>query len=159
MTLLQLFARCLEVPYLQAEESANYYTERIGGILYIYLQSSDGGEDWKNNLDFPARPYKQMGKTVWYAHRGFVRVWRAIEPRVAPLIADPLLQGIVTVGYSHGGAYVNEKMGNDTKPSVFPHSAPCVKKICRGILSPAYRYFFGCLANLFAYPHFRHSGS
>ena len=30
MTLLQLFARCLEVPYLQAEESANYYTERIG---------------------------------------------------------------------------------------------------------------------------------
>lgn len=80
MTLLQLFSRCLEVPYLQAVESANYYTERIGGILYIYLQSSDGGEDWKNNLDFPARPYKRMGKTVWYAHRGFVRVWRAIEP-------------------------------------------------------------------------------
>lgn len=104
MTLTQLFERCLDAPYLQAAESANYYAERIGGLLYIYLQSSDGGEDWKNNLDFPARPYRRMGETVWYAHRGFVKVWRAIEPLLAPLIADPRLQGIVTVGYSHGGA-------------------------------------------------------
>jgi len=104
MTLTQLFERCLDAPYLQAAESANYYAERIGGLLYIYLQSSDGGEDWKNNLDFPARPYRRMGETVWYAHRGFVKVWRAIEPHLAPLIADPRLQGIVTVGYSHGGA-------------------------------------------------------
>ncbi len=104
MQLTRLFARCLDAPYLQAEKSANYYSERIGGLLYIYLQSSDGYEDWKHNFDFPARPYRRMGKTVWYAHRGFTKVWRAIEPHVAPVIADPGLQGIVTVGYSHGGA-------------------------------------------------------
>ena len=101
MKMSRLFARCLEVPYLQAAESASYYIERKGAILYIYLQASNGIEDWKNNLDFPARPYHGGS---WMAHRGFVRVWKALEPYVANAIADPRLQGVVTVGYSHGGA-------------------------------------------------------
>lgn len=70
-------------------------------MLYVYLQDSNGAEDWKNNLDFPARPYH---KGSWMAHRGFVKVWRVIEPHVGNAIADAQLQSIVTVGYSHGGA-------------------------------------------------------
>ncbi len=101
MKMSVLFARCLDAPYLQAAESASYYIERKGAVLYIYLQGSDGAEDWKNNLDFPARPYH--GGT-WLAHRGFVKVWRAVEPYVSEAIADPRLTGVVTVGYSHGGA-------------------------------------------------------
>ncbi len=101
MKMSVLFSRCLNTTYVQAAESANYYIERKGAVLYIYLQDSDGAEDWKNNLDFPARPYH--GGT-WLAHRGFVKVWRVIEPYVSAAIIDPKLQGIVTVGYSHGGA-------------------------------------------------------
>ena len=101
MKLSMLFAQCLHAPYRQAAESASYYLERKGAILYIYLQDSEGREDWKNNLDFPARSYH--GGT-WMAHRGFVKVWRAVEPYVSDAIADPKLQSIVTVGYSHGGA-------------------------------------------------------
>ncbi len=99
-----LFARCLDAPYVQAAEAASYYIERRGAVLYIYLQDSDGARDWKNNLDFPARPYHKQKSATWMAHRGFIKVWHEIEPKVAVAISDPKLKSIVTVGYSHGGA-------------------------------------------------------
>ena len=138
MKMSRLFARCLEAPYLQAAESASYYLERKGAILYVYLQSSNGLEDWKNNLDFPARPYHGRG---WMAHRGFVRVWKALEPYVANAITDPRLQGIVIVGYSHGGAlavlcheYVNFHR-SDIRSQIqsFAFGAP---RVIWGVLSP-----------------------
>lgn len=104
MTPAELFERCLNVPYLHVAHAADFYTERRENTLYIYFQDSDGGEDWRNNLDFPARPYKRMGKTQWHAHRGFVRVWKEIEPYIAPLIADYSLGSVIVTGYSHGGA-------------------------------------------------------
>ncbi len=45
-----------------------------------------------------------MDKTVWQAHRGFIKVWKEIEPFVFPKIMDRGLSGIITVGYSHGAA-------------------------------------------------------
>ena len=104
MKMSQLFVRCLEAPYAQAAQSVNYYIERKGAVLYVYLQDSDGATDWKNNLDFPARPYHKMETATWMAHRGFVKVWRAVEPFILNAIADTRLQSVVTVGYSHGGA-------------------------------------------------------
>lgn len=104
MKMSQLYARCLDAPYAEAAEAASYYIERKGAVLYIYLQDSNGLEDWKNNLDFPARPYHKMENTTWMAHRGFVKVWRMIEPYVSDAISDTRLQSVVTVGYSHGGA-------------------------------------------------------
>ncbi len=104
MTLTELFLRCLEMPYTTLAEGADVAIERIGATLYIYLEHSDGGEDWRNNLDFPTVPYRPMDTPVWRAHRGFVRVWRAIETHLASTVADPTLENIVTVGYSHGGA-------------------------------------------------------
>ena len=104
MKLTELFEKCLNVNYIRTPESGDYATERIGNTLYIYLEDSNGNEDWKNNIDFPARAYKRMGKTVWHAHWGFLRVWKSIEPFLAEEIADPSIAHIVTVGYSHGAA-------------------------------------------------------
>ncbi|MBO5898503.1 MAG: hypothetical protein J6R04_05790 [Clostridia bacterium] len=104
MTLLERFERCLNIPYVTLPNSADVAVERAGGTLYIYLEHSDGNEDWHNNLDFPAKPYRRMNDGVWYAHRGFVRVWKRIEDYLAPLAFDPTVRRIVTVGYSHGGA-------------------------------------------------------
>lgn len=100
----QLFARCLTITYIQVGKSANYATERIGDTLYLYFEKSDGGNDWKNNLDFPAKAYKRMGKTVWFAHRGFLRVWKEMEPYLIRTIADKSVKRVVIAGYSHGGA-------------------------------------------------------
>lgn len=104
MTLSKLFAQCLQVPYEKAGVSANYALKRQGRTLYIFFQDSDGKNDWLRNLDFPVKAYKRMGKTVWYAHRGFLKTWKEIQPKLAQEIADGHYQEIVTAGYSHGGA-------------------------------------------------------
>lgn len=103
-TLLELFRNINSVPYTQLEEnSASYYTRREGDTLYILFEPSNGKEDWKNNFNFPAKPYKEM-KDIWFVHRGFLRVWKTIEPRVAPLIQSKRVRHIVIGGYSHGAA-------------------------------------------------------
>lgn len=104
MQLYQLFKRCLEKSYTHTENGGDYAFERRGNTLFIYLQWSNGHTDWKNNFDFPAKPYRRMGRTVWLAHRGFSRVWKSVEPYLSHLIDDATLDGIVTVGYSHGAA-------------------------------------------------------
>ncbi len=45
-----------------------------------------------------------MEKTVWFAHRGFLKVWKEIEPALEKDIADPYFQKIVITGYSQGAA-------------------------------------------------------
>lgn len=104
MTLSELFSWCLKIPYQQTGASANYALKRVGSTLYLFFEGSSGKNDWKNNLDFPAKAYKRMGKTVWFAHRGFLKVWKEIEPMLVGDIADLAFDKIVIVGYSHGGA-------------------------------------------------------
>lgn len=104
MKLYELFSQCLKVPYLQTGVSANYAIKREGKTLYIFFEDSDGRNDWRNNLDFPAKAYKRMGKTVWFAHRGFLKVWKELEPTLAAEIADGNVGKLVIVGYSHGAA-------------------------------------------------------
>ena len=104
MTLHALFSVCLNIPYSQVGNSSNYAVKREKNTLYLFFQGSDGKNDWKNNLDFPAKPYKRMGKTIWFAHRGFLRAWKEIEPFLFRKISDKTVQKIVIAGYSHGGA-------------------------------------------------------
>lgn len=104
----ELFDRCLAAKYIHTAEGGDYAIEVEDGVIYLLFQWSNGAEDWKNNFDFPARPYKRMND-VWYCHRGFLRVWKAmrdeIEAKVAEIIAaDPLILGIKCIGYSHGAA-------------------------------------------------------
>lgn len=104
MTLSQLFSVCLHIPYRRVGLSADYAVRREGDTLYIFFQDSEGKHDWKINLDFPAKPYRPMDKPKWFAHRGFARTWKEIEPFLAEDIADESVRAIVIAGYSHGGA-------------------------------------------------------
>ncbi len=104
MRLTTLFTRCISVPYVRTGVSADYAVQRQGNLLNIFFQDSYGVEDWKNNLNFPAKPYKRMGRTVWLSHRGFLKVWKEIEPIVSEYILDKSVKNIVVVGYSHGAA-------------------------------------------------------
>ena len=114
MNLIQLFTDCLNMPYIQVENDGSYYVKKTGNSLYIFLESSNGENDWKNNLDFwpislckscnlPIKPYRDM-ETCWYAHRGFLRVWKSIEKCIANDILNSRYRKIITVGYSHGAA-------------------------------------------------------
>ena len=62
MQLSHLFERCLDADYITLDNSADVAVERAGDVLYIYLESSDGGVDWHNNFDFPAIAYSHAGK-------------------------------------------------------------------------------------------------
>lgn len=104
MKLSALFERCLNVPYIRIEGDIDFATERLGSVLQIYFEASDGATDWENNLDFPAKPYGRMNDAVWFAHRGFLKVWKGVEDRIAAEIKDPKIRKIITVGYSHGAA-------------------------------------------------------
>ena len=98
-----LFNRCLNAKYKHVENDGDYALEREGDSLYILFECSNGKVDWKNNFDFPAKPYKDM-EITWSCHRGFLKVWKSIEPYIANAITDPTVKKITIVGYSHGAA-------------------------------------------------------
>lgn len=103
MNLSNLFTKIQQVKYTHLEETASFAYERTRGVLYIYFEESNGATDWKNNLDFPAKPYRRM-EHKWYAHRGFLKVWKVIEPHLQAQICDPSVKHIIIGGYSHGAA-------------------------------------------------------
>lgn len=102
--LYELFLECICIPYAAAGVSANYALRREKNTLYIFFEKSNGADDWKSNVDFPIQAYKRMHKTVWFAHRGFLAVWKELEPVLAPYIADKSIGKIIITGYSHGAA-------------------------------------------------------
>ena len=104
MKLSRLFENCLNARYVQVENAASYAVERVCSTLYIYFEASNGCVDWKNNFDFPVKPYKRMGGEVWFAHRGFLRVWKTLEGYLLDYIMDRGIKKAVLVGYSHGAA-------------------------------------------------------
>ena len=104
MTRTALFSRCVNRAYIRTPQSADYAYDLAGAHLTVYFQDSDGLTDWLRNLDFPAAAYRREGETVWYAHRGFLRVWDTLLPRLEPVIADTRVKRVTVAGYSHGAA-------------------------------------------------------
>lgn len=103
-----LLKRCLKAQYISTAKNGNYAIEVEGDTLYLLFQWSKGFWDWVHNFLFPAKPYKRM-KCLWFCHRGFLKVWKAmrdeIEKRVAEILKEhPEITNIIVVGYSHGGA-------------------------------------------------------
>ena len=104
MELYSLFWECINISYMEVGISANFAVRRNKNTLYIFFEASNGENDWKINLDFPAKPYKRMGNTVWFAHRGFLNEWKEIEPILEGYILDKSIDKIITTGFSHGAA-------------------------------------------------------
>lgn len=103
MNVKEMFEKVLNAKYTHLEETASYAYERVDDTLYIYFEWSNGKTDWKNNFDFPAKPYRDM-ENMWFAHRGFLKVWKVIEPHLKKEICDASVEHIVIGGYSHGAA-------------------------------------------------------
>ena len=102
--LSEIFNSVLNTKYIHLEEeTASYWFSKDGNKLTIYFQWSNGKTDWMNNFDFPAKPQRAMGDK-WYAHRGFLRVWKVIEPHLEKPIKDLNVREIEIAGYSHGAA-------------------------------------------------------
>lgn len=101
--LLEKFDTCLNGEYLHTEIGGSYSVERSGEKLTLLFEWSNGETDWRYNFTFPAKPYRDM-KNKWFCHRGFLKVWKSIEPHLKDYIFDLTVTEIDIVGYSHGGA-------------------------------------------------------
>ena len=104
MKLSDLFFQCINMTYEDIGRSANHAVKREKDILYIFFETSNGKSDWRINLDFPAKPYDRMGNIAWYAHRGFLDLWKETEPYLKDVIMDKTVRKIVITGFSHGAA-------------------------------------------------------
>lgn len=105
-TLYQAFEQCLSASYQTVENNGDFSIQKVGNTLKLFFEWSDGKKDWRNNLRFfaiPRKPYKNM-KHIWFCHRGFLRVWKSIEPYISQEILNPEIRKIEIVGYSHGAA-------------------------------------------------------
>jgi hypothetical protein len=103
MNLHKTFRAVMGAEYKTVGDGGDFCIQRDGELLRLYFEKSDGLRDWLNNFNFPAKPYRRM-KGLWFCHRGFLRVWKAIEPYVAADILDPSVKQIEVAGYSHGAA-------------------------------------------------------
>lgn len=99
----KLFNDCLRATYTHTESYGSYAVKREGEKLTLFFEKSNGIYDWWNNFNFPAKPYRRMNN-IWFCHRGFLKVWKSIEPYVKEYICDLSVSTIEVVGYSHGGA-------------------------------------------------------
>lgn len=103
--MLAKFNRCceLEEKYIHTDNDGSYFVEKNGDTLDVYFEWSNGLIDWLHNFYFPAKPYRDM-KNLWFCHRGFLKVWKSIEPHIICDLMDPDIKTINIVGYSHGAA-------------------------------------------------------
>lgn len=101
--LTELFCSVLNAEYTHLTDDASFAFQIDGKQLSILFEKSNGRTDWKNNFNFPAKPYRNM-EDRWYCHRGFLKLWKSIEPHLAKHILNPKIDRILVAGYSHGGA-------------------------------------------------------
>lgn len=99
----KIFKAMFNVKYTHTENDGDFAIERKGKNIWFFFQWSNSKIDWKNNFDFPVKPYRDMG-IKWYCHRGFLKVWKSIEPYIEEVIQDPTIEHVYITGYSHGGA-------------------------------------------------------
>ena len=133
------FNDCLRAKYINVENDGSYAVKRDGEKLTIYFEGSNGLTDWWNNFQFPAKPYRNM-ENLWFCHRGFLKVWKSIEPYVASDILDVSITTIEVVGYSHGGAMAQLCC------EYIKFNRPDVKVTGFGFGSPRVMWGFACKA-------------
>lgn len=102
-SLLSKFDTCLWAKYKHIENDGSFAIIREGDALVLLFEKSNGLTDWRNNFNFPAKPYRDMNN-LWFCHRGFLKVWKSIEPYIAKEVCDISVKKIDIIGYSHGGA-------------------------------------------------------
>jgi len=105
----EMFNRCLHADY-DPEGPSDYDIQLIGDTIYIFFEGSDEKEDWIDNFNFPATPYKDC-HPKWRCHRGFLNAWKDMQDaivftvgRLLGLDAENEIKNITCIGYSHGGA-------------------------------------------------------
>lgn len=109
-----------------------YPAEKL--VRLLFEESSDD-RDWKNNFDFPIKPYKQQENTLWFA-RGWGNAYKSCNDEIMAKLIETYTDELKAQGYtvevcgwSYGGAMAvlaaedfNYRTGN--KPGIVTFGAP-----------------------------------
>lgn len=75
--------------------------------IKLLFQCSHGDVDWKNNFDFPVKPYKEQENTLYY-HRGFAKAYKSANDAIMSDLISAVSKNqeyVVEIsGWSLGGA-------------------------------------------------------
>ncbi|MBR7099390.1 MAG: hypothetical protein IKC59_08245, partial [Clostridia bacterium] len=91
MQLSDYFLACLNAEYIHGENGSSWAVEERGEELWILFEKSNGAEDWLNNLQFHAVPYREMNP-VWQCHSGFLKVWNSVKPHLADVVRQAVMR-------------------------------------------------------------------
>lgn len=101
MKYLEAFNNCLKGPWKTSGLDVQYKIDDEGRLFFLCTSRK---EDWKYNFDwFPVAvaPYKNM-PFPWYAHSGFVDLWRSVKDEILAEYHGGL--PTLIAGYSQGAA-------------------------------------------------------
>ena len=98
MSILNVFDETLHGPWKTAGLDVQYKLDHRGVLTFQYTTSVS---DWLYNFQFWATPYRNMPRK-WYAHRGFVALYKSVRDELTPLYKYGLITRIQ--GFSQGAA-------------------------------------------------------
>jgi len=97
-----LFKQTQYGPWKTAGDDTQYRITDTAQERVVVLQGSSSDIDWRDNFDIAIAPYRDM-PVKWYAHRGFVRAWKAAQEQIIDELMHKLeTRPILVLGYSHG---------------------------------------------------------
>lgn len=81
--------------------------DKVDGVIRLLFEESSGKQDWKTNLNFPAKLYKRQ-KYFFHVHGGYGKAWKSCNDEVMKAFIDakmrfPLYETQIA-GWSYGGA-------------------------------------------------------
>lgn len=90
--------------WITSGDDTQYIIEKkeSGEVVVIFAESNSKA-DWKNNLNFWAKPYKEMD-VKYYVHRGFLRCWKLVRDEIMSKLKELSPTYITVSGWSYGGA-------------------------------------------------------
>lgn len=157
----ELYEEIKKTDYTKSGDSVDwavkvYPEEKLVRLLF---EESTEDRDWKNNFDFPIKPYKQQENTLWFA-RGWGNAYKSCNDEIMAKLIETFSDKLKAEGYSvevcgwsYGGAMsllaaedFNYRTG--IKPGVVTFGAP---KPLWG--KKTQKYVASCLAYCFQYAH------
>ena len=105
----ELFEEIKRTQYIKTGDSVDYAVKVYDDEKRIRLlfQESDGNADWRNNLDFPIKPYKNQENTLWFA-KGWALAYKSANEEIMYKVINAINYhpdyDVEVCGWSYGGA-------------------------------------------------------
>lgn len=76
----------------------------VENAVILLFQGSNQKEDWKINLDFPAKVYKHQ-ESAFMVHRGYKKAWKSCNDEIVEIVHSYLIEHdtskLIIAGHSY----------------------------------------------------------